>query len=632
MVAQHRSPDERREGSGGEDPARSSGGSLEPGDTAPAARPLRDVRPRYTSTDERLYRLLAQHADEALMLHEGEALELTFLNRACSTIWGRGASELADDANGWQQWIDERDRFSMEEAYRQAMLGRRLDEEFRIRHPNGDLRWVRATSIARGSGAPASQLVVVLRDISEERIAREQLQHLQRVQLVGTLATSIAHDFNNMLQAIVGCLNVVREGEAKGAEADDYLERALNVTRRGSELITQLTTFARRRETKDDHLELDAMLHRSLPLVQSLVTRRISVSLRTGSPGAFIRADTLRVQQILLNLAANARDAIAGSGTFSMHTELVPASLAGLGSPSEGTAIRLVIADSGRGMSEETKSRLFEPFFTTKEPGHGTGVGLWMVSKLLGALGASIEVQSEEGHGTQFIVLFPCVGSGVDDGVAGGDEKARAFFPASSAALPRIRHDPVKGNGLDGPLKGGEGPSDAAVEADAPKGGDGTFQGEGLTARASTLAAGASSFLLADETAVIRTPRTKTLLLVEDDLTSRLALSELLHDDGFRVLAAASPEEALRVAADHAGPMDLLLVDLGLPTMRGDELAQRLQHRYPDVPVVFMSGSEPETDSPSPLIRKPIELEELTTTLRRALSRAASSRYAQPSS
>jgi two-component system cell cycle sensor histidine kinase/response regulator CckA len=353
------------------------------------------------------------------------------------------------------------------------------------------------------------------RDITERRRTEEQLRQALKMETVGQLAGGVAHDFNNMLQVIFGSVEMALRKVEPRCAVEKHLLEVRRAAQRSADLTGQLLAFARRQTVSPRVVDLNDVVANARKMIQRLIGEDIEFVWVPALELGRVMIDPAQVDQVLANLAVNARDAIGGVGGLTVETGNVvldQAYCAEHPGAEPGEYVQLAVSDDGHGMDRETMSHLFEPFFTTKGLGKGTGLGLATIYGIVKQNKGFIDVVSEPGKGTTF----------------------RVYLPRASGV-------------------GESGASEATQEA-APRGG------------------------------------TETLLVVEDEE----AILALVHDNleglGYTVLAAKSPEEALRTAGAHAGPLDLLITDVVLPQMNGRELWERLAAARPGLRCLFMSG------------------------------------------
>ncbi|HYO93179.1 MAG TPA: ATP-binding protein, partial [Polyangiaceae bacterium] len=254
--------------------------------------------------------------------------------------------------------------------------------------------------------------VVVLRDVTQQRRLEQQLLQAQKMEAVGQLAGGVAHDFNNLLSVIKSYGELLLEGLPESDRKRDDLAEMLHAAERAAVLTRQLLAFSRRQVVHPRILELNAIVANIEKMLGRVLGEHISLATALQPDLWRVRADGGQIEQIIVNLGVNARDAMPGGGKLTIETanttveETYPGIQAGL---APGDFVLLTVTDTGSGMSVETQSRIFEPFFTTKEVGRGTGLGLSTVYGIVQQAGGHIWVYSELGRGTTFKVYLPRV-------------------------------------------------------------------------------------------------------------------------------------------------------------------------------------------------------------------------------
>jgi PAS domain S-box-containing protein len=421
----------------------------------------------------------------------------------------------------------------------------------RLRHQDGTWRTVEAVAGRQTAEGVVGGVVINARDISEREHLEAQLLQAQKIEAVGLLAGGIAHDFNNLVTAILGYADLALRRLSPQDPMRRNLEEITRAAERAAALTQQLLAFSRKQILQPRVLDVREVLERAQSLLQRLIGEDIDLVLRAESTVGRVRVDPVQLEQVLLNLAINARDAMPQGGTLVLEAEDADLDEAfardHLGAQA-GAFVMLAVSDTGHGMDRETQARVFEPFFTTKELGKGTGLGLSTVYGIVKQSGGYIWVYSEPGRGTTFKVYLPRMVGETDE---------------------------------------------AAVEAHAP----------------APAARG-----------------TETILLVEDEDAVRELVEELLQAVGYQVLAAARPEEALRLAKRHDGPLHLLVTDVVMPQMAGPDLARHLRGIRPDVKVLYLSGYSPGIvadrgvlEDGAMFLQKPFSAEALETKVRETL-------------
>ncbi|MCB2192506.1 MAG: response regulator [Deltaproteobacteria bacterium] len=274
------------------------------------------------------------------------------------------------------------------------------------------------------SGAPITNkrgevmgVVLVFRDVSRRRRAEEERAHLdaqlrqsQKLEAIGTLAGGIAHDFNNILAVIMGYSELAqREAERAKIDTGD-LEQVLSASRKAKSLVRQIMTYSRRDDPQLVEVELNKAVNEAVALLRRTLPKAVTLELDLDPELEVMRGDPVQLEQVLINLATNARDAMPQGGLIQVSTSslfLDTNSEVGGGQLSPGLYLCLTVRDQGQGMDPDTRERIFEPFFTTKEPDQGTGLGLSTVYGIVKSLGGHITCASRPGQGTRFDLYFP---------------------------------------------------------------------------------------------------------------------------------------------------------------------------------------------------------------------------------
>jgi len=351
---------------------------------------------------------------------------------------------------------------------------------------------------------------------SDRTALEEQLHQSQKMEAIGHLAGGMAHDFNNLLTPIIIYAdmlhNAIPEDDKKALGKLQLINAAALKAR---DLTHQLLSFGRKQPMQTRAVDLNEVLHSFYPMVRRTLRENIDIQLKTSPQPQIITADRPKLEQIILNLALNAKDAIAANGTITIETGHIhiDAEYARFHPGMEVSAYTLLtITDSGCGMSEKTLQHIFEPFYTTKEAGEGTGLGLANVYGIVKQHNGYIDVISMVDKGTTF----------------------KIFFPTTDQAL-------------------------AVEQPEAEYSGD--YRG------------------------------TETILLVEDDAMVREMVTELLNELGYALHVAAHPDQALKIARQLPGKIDLLISDIVMPGMNGRQLFRKLQEERQDLGVVlYISG------------------------------------------
>jgi PAS domain S-box-containing protein len=289
-------------------------------------------------------------------------------------------------------------------------------------------------SPVRDASGTVVNLVAVSRDVTREVALEAQLRQVQKLDELGRLAGGVAHDFNNLLTAIIGSAELVLADLAPGAPVEQDVRNIHQAARRGADLTQKLLAVSRRQRLATRVVGLGEVVADFVRLVRRLLREDIELVVRAATPGPPVRTDPGAMDQILMNLVTNARDAISGSGTIVVEVAPVTldredCELLGAGAPGEWAL--LAVSDTGSGMTEDVRERMFEPFFTTKEPGTGTGLGMAVVFGLVQEHGGFLCVDSQPGSGTTVRVYLPTSGGGA----AGGEGEAQAALPRGTETV-----------------------------------------------------------------------------------------------------------------------------------------------------------------------------------------------------
>ncbi|HWD97545.1 MAG TPA: ATP-binding protein [Bryobacteraceae bacterium] len=267
----------------------------------------------------------------------------------------------------------------------------------------------------------------IIRDISERRHLEDQLRQSQKLESIGQLAGGVAHDFNNLLVVICGYSALLLEELRPGDRMRERVEEIVRAGNRAAALTRQLLVFSRREQVEQKNVAINDLVNNLQKMLRRLIGEDIEMVISLDENAGVLCADPGQIEQVIINLAVNARDAMPGGGRLLIESARLFADeefARGHLSVAPGPWVVLSVADTGCGMSEEVKSRIFEPFYTTKEQGKGTGLGLSTVYGIVKQSGGSIWVYSESGQGTTFKILFPAVeGASPDATVSSGSGK-----------------------------------------------------------------------------------------------------------------------------------------------------------------------------------------------------------------
>jgi two-component system, cell cycle sensor histidine kinase and response regulator CckA len=400
-------------------------------------------------------------------------------------------------------------------------------------------------------------------DVTEQKNLEVQFAQSQKMQAVGQLAGGVAHDFNNLLTAMIGFCDLLlmrfRPGDPSFADIMQIKQNA----NRAANLVRQLLAFSRQQTLQPRIIDITDVLVELSHLLRRLIGENIELQVIHGRDLGVVKVDQGQLEQVIINLAVNARDAMAGGGTLTIRTanaaqahavrrghEVMPA----------GNYVLIEVADTGVGIPKENLARIFEPFFSTKEVGSGTGLGLSTVYGIVRQTGGFIFVDSAPSRGAVFQIYLP-------------------RHQPGEAALAGVRAEPPE----------------APESVEPPAGRDLTGAG--------------------------------TVMLVEDEDPVRIFGARALRNKGYKVLEATSGEGALEMMAGATDKIDLLITDVVMPRMDGPTLIKKVRETHPDLKVIFISGytednfrQRLDSDSEIHFLPKPFSLKQLASKVKEVIS------------
>jgi two-component system cell cycle sensor histidine kinase/response regulator CckA len=362
---------------------------------------------------EERFRQMAENIDEVFWLTDPAKQAMLYVSPSYQRIWGRTCEELYRSPSNWFQAIVPEDRERVQEAVpRQATGG--YDVEYRIARPDGTLRWIHDRAFAvRDPAGRVYRIVGVADDITERKKLEEQFLHAQRMEAIGTLASGVAHDLNNILTPMLMAAGILRE-TLKEKKDQHILSLVEQGAQRGAGIVRQLLTFSRGMDGARVSVQLRHLLKEVENILRETFPKNIAVH-RHGSQELWtVKADATQLHQVLLNLCVNARDAMPAGGTLSLEADNCVLSEADARLDPQakpGPYVRLSVTDTGHGIPPDIIKRIFDPFFTTKGVGKGTGLGLSTVMGIAKNHGGFVRVYSEPGRGASFRVYLPAEGA-----------------------------------------------------------------------------------------------------------------------------------------------------------------------------------------------------------------------------
>ncbi len=437
----------------------------------------------------------------------------------------------------------------------ELVRGERSSFEIEKRCPrkDGSALWGHLTvSLARDNRLQPAFLIAMLADATERKRVEEHLREAEKMEVIGRLAGGIAHDFNNLLTGILLYCDLLSAGLSSARVEPTGLIQHIDEIRmageQGAALTQQLLAIARKQAAEPRPLLINEIVAAMERLLRRLIGEPIELVTTLDPSAGPVLADLSQLRQVVLNLVLNARDALPHGGKIRLVTRAVE-----FPNPSEPRnprpSVSLAVKDNGCGMDEETRLRLFEPFFTTKNPGEGTGLGLATVQRIVSEAGGVIQLESELGQGT-------CI---------------EVFFPAIETRLG-VSEEISRDVSIEEPRQPARAPEPPCGRAAVPT-------------------------------------ASQTILLVDDHAPARRSMQRILLDNGYQILPASSGRQALKIFAEHASAVGLLIADYVMPGMNGKDLAESLRRLKPDLKVLLVSGYHHTPLDPAvstlELIRKP---------------------------
>lgn len=388
-----------------------------------------------------------------------------------------------------------------------------------------------------GETGQPTHFIAIKRDLTEERELAVRMHQAEKMESIGRLAGGVAHDFNNLLTVINGGLDLALEELGDGSTRLRHeLEEVRQASERAATLTRQLLAFGRQQVMRTERVRLRVVVGELLRMLERLLGERITISAQLEGAGRVL-VDKGQLEQVIVNLVVNARDAMPDGGTLTItaeEREVRPSEVPGfiqdarVADPDRPRRCAILsISDTGQGMDATILEHLFEPFFTTKPVGQGTGLGLPMVYGIVAQSGGFMSVQSVVGEGSTFAIHLPLV---VDESLQA--ETDRVSRPPDRSHGPRLI-EPLHATG---------------------------------------------------------SPATRSILLVDDEDSLRRVSARILKKAGYEVLVASGGEEALRLCGERGSPVDLIITDVVMPKMTGSELVARLAEHCPGVSVIYTSG------------------------------------------
>ena len=373
----------------------------------------------------------AIQASRLIIFESDSDLRKVRLGGCVRDILGCDAEELSGDAAAWVALIHPEDSpYYFEKLHTAAASPQTVEFDFRARRKDNTYRILEQQSRAAfNDDGQVLRIVGFISDITDRRALEMQLRQAQKMEAIGRLAGGVAHDFNNLLTIISGYSSILLETSGSSGTGRHELEQIRGATDRAAALTKQLLAFSRQTVMQPRHVNLNEIIRSLEKMLRRLLGEDVEMLTRLDSSLGTVRVDPSQIEQVLMNLVVNARDAMPIGGKLTIHTaniQLDDNYAAKHQYVRPGSYILLAVSDSGTGIPAEIQTRIFEPFFTTKEPGKGTGLGLPMVYGVVKQSGGSIELYSEVNSGTTVKIYLPRVEGATDSVPIQKEEKPAA--------------------------------------------------------------------------------------------------------------------------------------------------------------------------------------------------------------
>jgi PAS domain S-box-containing protein len=361
------------------------------------------------ASEERFRRLIENASDMIVVVNESGLIR--FISPSAPRVLGHAPEDL--QGHFAVEFVHPDDHAKVRAAIAQAVAAPEnpVAVEFRIRHRDGSWRVLQSMGKGMTGDAGEPQIVVNSRDVTESRALEQQFLHAQRMEAIGTLASGVAHDLNNILAPIMMVAGLLKLREGRTAKENDMLSMIERSSQRGADIIRQLLTFSRSVPGESGIVQPRHLIHEMAGIMRETFPRNVVIEETVSSDLWTVEADPTQLHQVLMNLCVNARDAMSAGGTLVIHAENVAAGRTGKPeldkSPKPHDWVAIKVQDTGTGIPPEIIGRIFEPFFTTKGVGGGTGLGLSTVMGIVRNHGGVVSVESEPGCGTTFRIHLP---------------------------------------------------------------------------------------------------------------------------------------------------------------------------------------------------------------------------------
>jgi PAS domain S-box-containing protein len=392
-------------------------------------------------SEDRL-RELAENVQEVFYMTDPQSRRLLYVSPGYEELWGRSVASLYQTPLSWMQAIHPEDREGLDHAVANRVAAGAYDASYRIVRPDGTIRWIHDRAyVVRDEHGRALRIVGTASDVTDRHLLEEQLRQSQKMEAIGQLAGGVAHDFNNILTVIHGYGSLLLAAHPDGGDEQDAAREIVGACEKAANLTRQLLAFSRRQVMQPRRVNLNDVVTALARMMHRVLGADVVLELALEPRPLLTRADPGMLDQMLMNLMVNAREAMPGGGRLTIETgerHVATRVTTESGDLPSGHYVSVRVSDSGHGIHTADLPRIFEPFFTTKEPGKGTGLGLATVFGIVKQHAGNIQVSSTPGNGAVFEILLPAL----PEGVAPEEERPAVVPPRGTETIMVVEDEP----------------------------------------------------------------------------------------------------------------------------------------------------------------------------------------------
>ena len=455
---------------------------------------------------EEKYRVLVENANDAIFIIQDGRVK--FVNSKGCEMTGYRVEQLLESP--FERYIHPDDRQTVIQKYTQRPTGKKLSTTltFQGLHKSGESFWVQTNAVwFKWHGRPA--ILSLARDLTHQKKIESMVNHMQRLEAIGSMAGGIAHDFNNVLSPILGYAEILLDDLEKHPEMANHAQQIVKAAERARDLVYQILSLSHHKKVDQQDVELSALLSETITLSRAILPQHIIIDERIECQG-IVTADPTQIHQVIMNLVTNAHQAMKAQGGTLRVSLSRTTSCPFVTEPGKSYLV-IGIEDNGVGMDQKSIERIYEPYFSTKE--HGSGLGLPVTLAILKDLGGHIDVDSQPDRGSRFSVYLP-------------ESEAQTTEELAETTTPSQRQ-----------------PAEHA-----------------------------------------------TIMVIDDEIQILELFEKLFSRRGYSVRSYSDGKQALEAFSEHPDEIDLVITDMSMPTISGDQVARRVINVRPDMPVIVCTG------------------------------------------